>query len=111
MHFLHIGFTHVLQKPINIESLWKKQFLLYSVGIRFTGFMNPFNNTYFLLPNYLQFILTVLWVFGVTTVINFSDGLDGLAGGFSVISAMTLFIVAIYHCIQFGLYRFYIKEK
>ena len=70
--------------------------ILYSVGIRFTGFMNPFNNTYFLLPNYLQFILTVLWVFGVTTVINFSDGLDGLAGGFSVISATTLFIVAIY---------------
>lgn len=70
--------------------------ILYSVGIRFTGFMNPINNTYFLLPNYLQFILTILWVFGVTTVINFSDGLDGLAGGFSVISATTLFIVAIY---------------
>ena len=70
--------------------------ILYCVGIRFTGFMNPFNNTYFLLPGYLQFILTILWVFGVTTVINFSDGLDGLAGGFSCISAMTLFIVALY---------------
>lgn len=70
--------------------------ILYSVGIRFTGFMNPFTNTYFVFPHYLQFILTILWVFGVTTVINFSDGLDGLAGGFSCISAFTLFIVALY---------------
>lgn len=70
--------------------------ILYSVGIRFTGFMNPFNNTYCLFPNYLQFILTILWVFGVITVMNFSDGLDGLAGGFSCISSITLFIVAIY---------------
>lgn len=70
--------------------------ILYSVGIRFTGFMNPFSNTYCLFPNYLQFILTILWVFGVITVMNFSDGLDGLAGGFSCISSITLFIVAIY---------------
>jgi UDP-N-acetylmuramyl pentapeptide phosphotransferase/UDP-N-acetylglucosamine-1-phosphate transferase len=70
--------------------------ILYSVGIRFTGFMSPFTDTYFVFPHYLQFILTILWVFGVETVINFSDGLDGLAGGFSCISAFTLFIVAIY---------------
>lgn len=68
--------------------------ILYCVGIRFTGFMNPINNTYFVLPAYLQFSLTILWVFGVITVINFSDGLDGLAGGFTCISATTLFIVA-----------------
>lgn len=70
--------------------------ILYSVGIRFTGFMNPFSNTYFVFPHYIQFVLTILWVFGVTTVINFSDGLDGLAGGFSCISAVTLFIAALY---------------
>ena len=33
--------------------------------------------------------------FGVTTVINFSDGIDGLAGGLSAISGGTLFVVAI----------------
>ena len=31
----------------------------------------------------------------MTTVINFSDGLDGLAGSLSTISAITLFIVAL----------------
>jgi UDP-N-acetylmuramyl pentapeptide phosphotransferase/UDP-N-acetylglucosamine-1-phosphate transferase len=39
--------------------------------------------------------LTVIWLFGVTTVINFTDGLDGLAGGITCISACTLFVVAL----------------
>jgi len=70
--------------------------ILYISGIRFTGFMNPLNETYVLFSHTWQFILTILWVFGVMTVINFSDGLDGLAGGFSCISAITLFITALY---------------
>ena len=64
-------------------------------NVRFFGFTNPFNGTYVLLPGVLQFILTVCWLFGVTTVINFTDGMDGLAGGISCISACTLFIVAL----------------
>ncbi|SEO67177.1 MraY family glycosyltransferase [Paenibacillus sp. OV219] len=69
--------------------------LVYASGIVFTGFINPFSGDYVVLPVILQFLLTILWIFGVTTVINFSDGLDGLAGGLSAISATTLFIVAI----------------
>ncbi|MGO4531155.1 MraY family glycosyltransferase [Paenibacillus sp. 2TAF8] len=69
--------------------------LVFASGIAFTGFVNPFNAEYVMLPIWLQFILTILWIFGVTTVINFSDGMDGLAGGLSAISAITLFIVAI----------------
>jgi UDP-N-acetylmuramyl pentapeptide phosphotransferase/UDP-N-acetylglucosamine-1-phosphate transferase len=70
--------------------------ILYVSGIKFTGFMNPFVGSYVLFSGVWQFLLTVLWVFGVTTVINFSDGLDGLAGGFSLISSATLLIVALY---------------
>ncbi|MNB72719.1 putative undecaprenyl-phosphate N-acetylglucosaminyl 1-phosphate transferase [compost metagenome] len=69
--------------------------LVYASGIAFTGFYNPFSGVYMVLPEFLQFILTILWIFGVTTVINFSDGLDGLAGGLTAISAVTLFIVAL----------------
>lgn len=69
--------------------------LVFASGISFTGFVNPFTAEYTLLPFWLQFILTILWIFGVTTVINFSDGMDGLAGGLSAISAITLFIVAL----------------
>ncbi|WP_230193334.1 MraY family glycosyltransferase [Paenibacillus sp. CECT 9249] len=69
--------------------------LVYASGIAFTGFYNPFTSEYVLLPVWLQFILTILWIFGVTTVINFSDGMDGLAGGLSAISGVTLFVVAL----------------
>lgn len=70
--------------------------IIYFSGIVFSGFENPFNGEYVLLPVYLQFLLTVIWIFGVTTVINFMDGLDGLTGGITTISAITLFIVAVY---------------
>lgn len=69
--------------------------LVYASGISFTGFFNPLSGEYVVLPVLLQFLLTILWIFGVTTVINFSDGMDGLAGALSAISAVTLFIVAI----------------
>lgn len=69
--------------------------VVYMAGIKFEGFTNPLTNTYIILPALVQFILTIVWIFGVTTVINFTDGMDGLAGGISCISACTLFIVAL----------------
>ncbi|MHB8063277.1 MAG: MraY family glycosyltransferase, partial [Ruminiclostridium sp.] len=63
-------------------------------NIKFLGITNPFNNSYILFPTWVQFLLSILWLFGVTTVINFSDGLDGLAGGIACLSASTLFVVA-----------------
>lgn len=69
--------------------------LVYVADISISGFTNPFSGTYINLPIFLQIALTVIWLFGVTTVINFTDGLDGLAGGISCISACTLFVVAL----------------
>ncbi|SEU00926.1 MraY family glycosyltransferase [Paenibacillus sp. NFR01] len=69
--------------------------LVYLSGNAFTGFYNPFSGEYLVLPVVLQFLLTIIWIFGVTTVINFSDGMDGLAGGLTAISAATLFVVAL----------------
>lgn len=68
--------------------------LVFWADIRFEGFYVPIYNVHVTLPIWLQFIFTVIWLFGVTTVINFTDGLDGLAGSISCISAGTLFIVA-----------------
>ncbi|MGF9713856.1 MULTISPECIES: MraY family glycosyltransferase [Paenibacillus] len=69
--------------------------IIYASGVVFYGFNNPFTGQDILLPVWLQFFLTVTWIFGVTTVINFTDGMDGLAGGLSAIAAVTLFIVAL----------------
>ena len=67
--------------------------IAYFGGVVFTGFENPLTGQYVWLPGILQFLLTVVWIFGVTTVINFTDGLDGLAGGLSAISGGTIFVV------------------
>ncbi|SFF48049.1 UDP-N-acetylmuramyl pentapeptide phosphotransferase/UDP-N-acetylglucosamine-1-phosphate transferase [Paenibacillus algorifonticola] len=69
--------------------------IVFFAGVSFEGFYNPLSGEFVNLPYALQFVLTILWIFGVTTVINFSDGMDGLAGGLSTISAVTLFIVAL----------------
>ncbi|WP_438447857.1 MraY family glycosyltransferase [Gorillibacterium sp. sgz5001074] len=69
--------------------------LVYTSGIVFEGFYNPLTGEFQVLPAWLQFVLTIMWLFGVTTVINFSDGMDGLAGGLAGISGVTLFVVAL----------------
>jgi UDP-N-acetylmuramyl pentapeptide phosphotransferase/UDP-N-acetylglucosamine-1-phosphate transferase len=68
--------------------------LAFLSDIRFTGFFNPISDAYILFPVWLQLILTILWFVGLTTVFNFMDGLDGLAGGLAMLSGFTLFIVA-----------------
>lgn len=69
--------------------------IIFKAGIVFRGISNPFTGEFMLFSPWIQYILTVTWIFGVTTVINWSDGMDGLAGSISVISAMTMFVVAL----------------
>lgn len=69
--------------------------IVFKSGISFEGFKNPFTDDYITLSPIVQFVLTITWIFGVTTVINWSDGMDGLAGGLSFISAMTFAATAI----------------
>ncbi len=69
--------------------------IVFSSGISFRGFTNPITGLYVALPFILEFILTITWIFGVTTVINWSDGMDGLAGGLSFISTITFAATAV----------------
>lgn len=64
-------------------------FIIFKSGIVFRGFTNPLNGHYIELPIIVKLVLTMVWIFGVTTVINWSDGMDGLAGGLSFISSIT----------------------
>ncbi|WP_414542284.1 MraY family glycosyltransferase [Nostoc sp. CCY0012] len=62
--------------------------LLYANGISIeVGFNTP-------IDPFLSMTLTVLWVVGITNAINLMDGMDGLAGGVSFITAMSLLGVA-----------------
>ena len=69
--------------------------LVFKADIVFRGFTNPITDNFIVLNPTIQFLLTITWIFGVTTVINWSDGKDGLAGGLSLISALTFFLAAI----------------
>jgi UDP-GlcNAc:undecaprenyl-phosphate/decaprenyl-phosphate GlcNAc-1-phosphate transferase len=55
---------------------------LGGVRIESLGMLAPEN---FLLPQWAAVVLTVLAIVGVTNAINLSDGLDGLAGGISLL--------------------------
>lgn len=57
---------------------------------------NPFTSLgYSLLPQYISYPLTILWIIGITNAINFIDGLDGLASGVTAISALSLFFITL----------------
>ena len=48
-----------------------------------------------ILPIWLSWIITTLWVVGVTNAINLIDGLDGLASGVAAIACVSLAFIAL----------------
>ncbi len=66
------------------------------VAIRFTVFIqivnNPFTNLQVRFPMALTVILTLLWMAGMVTTVNWMDGLDGLATGVSAIAVLVFFV-------------------
>lgn len=49
----------------------------------------------YILGESLAFLISVVWIVGMTNAINLIDGLDGLAAGVSGIAALSLFIVSV----------------
>ncbi len=47
------------------------------------------------LPDWLDLLLTVVWMIGIINAFNIIDVMDGLAGGVGVIACLWLFIVAV----------------
>lgn len=69
--------------------------ILIAFGTRIDGINLPFNHGYFTFPLWLSGLATVLWVVAITNMMNFLDGVDGLAAGLAAISAATLFFIAL----------------
>jgi UDP-GlcNAc:undecaprenyl-phosphate GlcNAc-1-phosphate transferase len=65
--------------------------VLVFLGISMSVFRVPFIGVVALDPNF-SYLLSVVWVLGMTTAINFIDGLDGLAAGIVAIAAGTFFL-------------------
>ncbi len=64
-----------------------------SFGFRIDHITDPFSHQPFTLPLFFSWIVTTLWIVGVTNAVNLIDGLDGLATGVSAIIGLTLTII------------------
>jgi UDP-GlcNAc:undecaprenyl-phosphate GlcNAc-1-phosphate transferase len=64
-------------------------------GIEISGITNITGGGMVYFPKWFAWAATVLWVFALTNMINFIDGVDGLAAGIVTLSSLTLFIAAV----------------
>ena len=64
-------------------------------GYKLGHITEPISGTTFLLPQLMVWVVSVLWIVGVTNAINLVDGLDGLATGVGAIICITLTVILI----------------
>lgn len=64
-------------------------------GIQIIGVSRLSQSGMFLFPEWLVWSSTILWVFAITNMLNFIDGVDGLAAGIALISSLTLCVIAL----------------
>ena len=66
--------------------------VVFAFGVRINFIAGFFSNeaTYTFFPGLSAFILTVVWIVGITNTINLIDGLDGLAAGVAMIASFSI---------------------
>ena len=64
-------------------------------GFVITDVYNPVTHQYVDFPLWFSLPITLLWYVGMMNAINFIDGLDGLLSGFTAISCLFLFAIAL----------------
>lgn len=77
--------------------------LMYAMGLRIELISNYFGEGDLHFGTVVCFIVTVLWIVGITNTINLVDGLDGLAAGVAMIAALTIAYVAYIHGDTYGM--------
>jgi UDP-GlcNAc:undecaprenyl-phosphate GlcNAc-1-phosphate transferase len=77
--------------PAKIAGTVLSATVLSIAGVSILFFRIPFEGLLSLSPD-MSTLLTVLWVIGMTTAINYVDGLDGLAAGIVAIAALALLL-------------------
>lgn len=82
--------------------------MVYAMGIRITFISNYFgaavtdSHANVILSTGAGYLLTVLWIVGITNAVNLMDGLDGLAAGSVAIMSLSLAYIAYIHGSRLG---------
>ncbi len=79
--------------PAKVAGIVISASVLVLAGISILSLRIPFVSTFILDSNW-SYLLSVMWVLGMTNAINIIDGLDGLAGGIVAIAAAAFFLYA-----------------
>ncbi|MFC5471444.1 MraY family glycosyltransferase [Cohnella suwonensis] len=64
-------------------------------GIGIQGVSSPSSSAMILFSPVVSAAVTLIWVFALINMLNFIDGIDGLASGVTAISSMTLFAASL----------------
>lgn len=67
--------------------------IVISSGVVINNFSIPFKENSIIINEVLSYIVTTIWIIGITNAINLSDGLDGLSSGITLLSCLSLIIV------------------
>lgn len=67
--------------------------IVVSSGVVIDNFTIPFKENNVIINEVLSYIITIIWIIGITNAINLSDGLDGLSSGITLLSCISLIIV------------------
>ena len=82
--------------------------LVYALGIRITFISNYFgaavvdSHANVILSEGVAYLITILWIVGITNAVNLMDGLDGLAAGSVAIMSLSLAYIAYIHGARIG---------
>lgn len=68
--------------------------LVFFLGVRIDSILIPFGADVHLTYS-LSYVLTILWIVGISNAVNFIDGIDGLAGSVITVNSITLGIIAV----------------
>lgn len=67
--------------------------VVMAFGITIGDFNLPILNRLIELSDVMEYVITWIWIVGITNAINLTDGLDGLSSGITLIACVSLLII------------------
>jgi len=86
---------HGLSAPVKLALQLLAAGIAMAAGVRIESVQIP-GDGYLFFPPAVSWPLTAIWIVGIANALNFIDGLDGLAGGVSLIMAASIALIAMF---------------